>query len=89
VRPAALHGEPAITAEPLAQYAVRYDPDGRHFTAVQEEQCFVTAFQSSQPPLWEPAVGQWRRVLPLRAPLARRRRPLPAGEQPALLARAD
>jgi hypothetical protein len=60
--------------EPLAQYAVTYAPDGRHFVAVREEQCFVTAFGSPQPPLWEPADEEWLRVLPLPAPLPRRRR---------------
>ncbi len=68
--------------EPLAQYAVTYAADGRHFAAVQEEQLFVTAFQSPQPPLWEPADGEWLRVVPLPASLPRRRRIL--GEQPAL-----
>lgn len=68
--------------EPLAQYTVRYAPDGRHFAAVQEDQLFVTAFQSPQPPLWEPADGEWLRVVPLPAPLPRRRRV--ALEQPVL-----
>ncbi len=71
--------------EPLAHYAVTYAPDGRHFAAVREEQLFVTAFQSPQPPLWEPGEGEWLRVLQLPAPLPRRRRRA-VGEQPALFA---
>jgi len=79
----------AYSAEPLAQYAVTYAPDGRHFAAVREEQLFVTAFGSPQPPLWEPADGEWRRVLPLPAPAPRRPRRLSSGEQAALFALAD
>jgi hypothetical protein len=36
---------------PLAQYAVTYASNGRHFRAVCEEQLFVTPFGSPQPPL--------------------------------------
>jgi transposase len=87
-----LTGEQVLLAysdEPLAQYAVTYAADGRHFAAVREEQLFATAFQSPQPPLWEPGDGEWLRVLPLPAPLPRLpRRPL-GGEQAALFALAD
>ncbi len=79
----------AYSGEPLAQYAVTYAPDGRHFATVQEEQLFVTAFQSPQPPLWEPREGEWRRVLPLPAPSPRVPRRPPSGEQTALFALAD
>ena len=72
--------------EPLAQYAVTYAPDGRHFAAVREEQVFVTPFQSPQPPLWEPGEGEWLRVLQLPASLPRQRRRTPVGEQPTLFA---
>ena len=75
--------------EPLAQYAVTYAADGRHFAAVREEQRFVTAFQSPQPPLWEPGDGEWLRVLPLPAPLPRLPHRPPDGEQAALFALAD
>ena len=71
--------------EPLAQYTVTYAPDGRHFAAVREEHLFVTAFQSPQPPLWEPHEGEWVRVLPLPAPLPRRQQRI-VGEQSALFA---
>jgi hypothetical protein len=74
--------------EPLAGYTVTYAADGRHFTAVREEQRFVTPFASPQPPLWEPAEGEWLRVIPVPAPSRRRRRP-PVGEQPALFALAE
>jgi hypothetical protein len=70
--------------EPLAQYTVTYAPDGRHFAAVREEQRFVTAFQSPQPPLWEPAAGEWLRVLQVPAPRPRHRRRSAAGTQPGL-----
>ena len=74
--------------EPLAQYAVTYARDRRHLRTVREERRFVTPFQSPQPPLWEPAEGEWLRVLHLPAPRPRRRRLL-AGAQPALFALAD
>ncbi len=72
--------------EPLAHYAVSYAADGHHFTAVREEQLFVTAFQSPQPPLWEPGEREWLRVLPVPAPIPRHHRRPPTGEQPALFA---
>lgn len=75
--------------EPLAQYALTYAPDGHHFAAVREEQLFVTAFGSPQPPLWEPGEGEWLRVLPLPASLPRLPRRPPHGEQAALFALAD
>jgi putative transposase len=86
-----LTGEQVLVSysdEPLAQYTVSYARDGHHFTAVRDEQLFVTAFQSPQPLLWEPAAAEWLRVLPLPAPLPRQPRP-PVGEQPALFALAD
>lgn len=79
----------AYSDEPLAQYTVSYAPDGRHFAMVQEDQLFVTAFGSPQPPLWEPAAGEWRRVLGLPAPLPRHPRRLATGEQATLFALAD
>ncbi|MGD9510659.1 MAG: hypothetical protein AB7X49_19130 [Geminicoccaceae bacterium] len=74
--------------EPLAQYAVTYARDRRHRKSVREERLFATPFQSPQPPLWEPAAGEWLRVLQLPAPLPRRRRRR-VGEQPALFALAQ
>jgi hypothetical protein len=74
--------------EPLAQYTVTYAPDGRHFAAVREEQLFITAFQSPQPPLWEPEEGEWLRVRLLPAPVRRQHRRSPVGEQPVLFALA-
>jgi putative transposase len=75
--------------EPLAQYVVTYALDGRHFAAVREEQLFNTAFQSSQPPLWEPREGEWLRVLQLPASRPRRPHRSPAGEQLLLFAAAE
>ena len=70
--------------EPLAHYAVRYARDRHHLRAVREERLFVTPFQSPQPPLWEPAEGEWLRVLQLPAPRPRRSRPRAVGEQGVL-----
>ena len=75
--------------EPLAQYAVTYAADGRHFAAVQEEQLFVTAFGSPLPPLWEPGEGEWLRVMPLPAPRPRLPRRPPHGARATLFALAD
>ena len=72
----------------MAQYAVTYARDRRHLRTVREERVFVTPFQSPQPPLWEPAEGEWLRVLQLPAPLPRRPRRA-VGEQPVLFALAD
>lgn len=74
--------------EPLAQYAVTYARDRRQLRAVRKERRFATPFQSPQPPLWEPAEGEWLRVLRLPAPLPQRPRPV-VGEQLALFALAD
>ncbi len=74
--------------EPLAHYTVTYAPDGRHFAAVREEQLFITAFQSPQPPLWEPEEGEWLCVRLLPAPVRWQHRRSPVGEQPVLFALA-
>jgi transposase len=74
--------------EPLAQYAVTHGRERRQLRTVREERLFVTPFQSPQAPLWEPAEGEWLRVLRLPAPLPRRPRPV-VGEQPTLFALAD
>jgi transposase len=71
--------------EPLAQYAATYARDRRHLKAVREERLFLTPFQSPQPLLWEPAEGEWLRVLQLPTPQPRRRRRV-VGEQPTLFA---
>ena len=75
--------------EPLAQYAVTYARERRHFRTVRDERLFVTPFQSPQPPLWEPVGGEWLRVLRLPAPLPRRPRRTGVGEQPVLFALAE
>ncbi len=74
--------------EPLAQYAVTYARDRRHLRTVREERLFVTPFQSPQPHLWEPAEGEWLRVLQLPALQPRPRRRA-VGEQPALFTLAN
>ncbi len=70
--------------EPLAHYTVRYARDRHQLQAVREERLFVTPFQSPQPPLWEPAEGEWLRVLRLPPPRPRRPRPRAVGEQRVL-----
>ena len=67
--------------EPLAHYTVRYARDRHQLRAVREERLCVTPFQSPQPPLWEPAEGEWLRVLRLPPPQPRRPRPRTVGEQ--------
>ncbi len=80
-----LHLVVAYSDEPLAQYAVTFARDRRQLRMVREERLFMTPFQSPQPPLCEPAEGEWLRVLRLPVPLPRRRRRV-VGEQPALFA---
>lgn len=70
--------------EPLARYTVRYARDRRQLRTVREERLFVTPFQSPQPPLWEPAEGEWLRVLRLPPPPPRRPRSRVVGEQRVL-----
>jgi len=49
--------------EPLAQYQVRYQPDGSHLLAVEQPQVFETVFRSPQLPLWELSDEEWLKVL--------------------------
>ena len=53
-----------------------------------EERQFVTPFPSPQLPLWEPAEGEWLRVLQLPAPLPQRSRRAVV-EQPLLFTLAN
>ncbi len=59
--------------EALAQYTVAYQPDKRHFTAVEEPRLFETPHRSPQPFLWELGDGEWLKVL--RVPAYAPRRP--------------
>ncbi len=55
----------AYADEPLAEYRVRYQPDRKHLLDVAEPRLFETPFRSPQPPLWEPADGEWLKALRL------------------------
>jgi hypothetical protein len=72
--------------EPLAQYAVTYQPDQRHLRTVEQPRLFETAFRSPQLPLWEPSDAEWLKTLPLPAAAHRRRRPSAGGVQAPLFA---
>lgn len=49
--------------EPLAQYSVAYESDGRHFKGVTPRQAFETRYRSAQLSLWELDSGERLRVL--------------------------
>jgi putative transposase len=74
-----LYGETLMLAfsdEPLAQYAVEYEPDRWQLRDVRPRQLFETQFQSPQLVLWELGDGEWLRVLHVPNQL---RRPQSAG----------
>lgn len=66
----------AFADEPLAQYAVTYQPDQRHVVQVTEQQLFETPYRSPQLPLWEGRANDWLTVIRL-LPYAARRRSSP------------
>jgi hypothetical protein len=74
---------PALSIDQAVQYAGRNARDRRHFRTVTEERRFTTPFGSPQAPLWEPAEGEWLRVLPV-PPAGPRRQRRVVGEQPPL-----
>ena len=59
--------------EPLAQYAVTYQPDQHQVASVTEQQVFETPYRSPQRPLWEGRPEDWLTVIRLQ-PYAPRRR---------------
>ncbi|MCC6626974.1 MAG: helix-turn-helix domain-containing protein [Chloroflexi bacterium] len=63
--------------EPLAQYTVTYQPDGRHLRTVAEPRLFDTPFRSPQAPLWELSDAEWLKALRLPARPPRTKRPVP------------
>jgi len=68
--------------EALAQYRVRYQPDRRHFTAIEEPRLFATPHQSPQLSLWEFGEGEWLKVLRLEGYAPRKRRANDPGQEP-------
>jgi putative transposase len=61
-------------AETLAQYRVRYEPDGHHLRDVAAPRLFRTGHRSFQLPLWELADAEWRKALRLPVSVRRPRR---------------
>ena len=74
-----LHGD-ALTVEyqetPLARYAVRYQPDKKHFKAIPDARRFETPYGSLQGRLWELDDSLWQlaKRLPDYAPRRKRRK---------------
>jgi len=58
--------------QPIAQYAVAYQPDHTHLRAVTDPRLFETQYRSPQLPLWELGDGDWLKILWL-GPYAPRR----------------
>jgi hypothetical protein len=81
-----LYGEHLTVAfadEPLAQYAVTYQPARCHLRTVANPQLFETPHRSPQPPLWALGTGEWLQVLRVPA-YASRKRQRGTDTQPAL-----
>lgn len=68
--------------ETLAQYRVRFSPDGHHFREVREPRLFETRYRSRQLALGELDDVTWRKAVPARPYAPRRRRP--EKDQPVL-----
>ena len=62
--------------EPLAQYAVQYQPDDKHLRAIGEPHHFETSYRTPQLALWQSEAVEWHLVtrLPDYAPRSRKRR---------------
>ena len=74
-----LYGETLLlefSDEPLAQYSVTYESDGRHLKDVQPRQLFETQYRSPQLALWELGDGDWLKVLRVLQPISRQKREL-------------
>jgi putative transposase len=48
--------------EPLAQYAVKYQPDHKHFTEIHNVRLLDTQYRSPQLMLWQPGEVEWHLV---------------------------
>lgn len=62
--------------EPLAQYAVQYQPDDKHLRAIGEPHRFETNYRTPQLDLWHSEAVEWHLVtrLPDYAPRTRKRK---------------
>jgi transposase len=60
--------------EPLAQYAVEYEPDHQHFKAVQNTRLLDTQYRSAQLELWARGEVEWH-LVKRELPYARHKRP--------------
>jgi putative transposase len=75
----------AFADEPLAQYAVSYQPDQRQLTSIAEQQLFETPYRSPQLPLWEGRLADWLTVILLPPYAPRRSMAQPIARQARLL----
>ena len=75
----------AFADEPLAQYAVTYQPDQRHLAQVTEQQLFETPYRSPQLPLWDGRADDWLTVIRLPPYAPRRPQPDRRTEQSRLI----
>jgi len=69
--------------EPLAAYALKYAPDGRHLAEVTEPRLYETPHRSPQQLLWEDADAGWLKMVRVPTYAPRRRRAV-AGVQGCL-----
>jgi hypothetical protein len=68
--------------EPLAQYAVKYQPDHKHFTAMQNVRLLETQYRLPQLMLWQAGEVEWHLVQRDPERLRRRRPPITARQLP-------
>ncbi len=69
--------------QPLSQYKVKYQSDGRHLREIARPRLFETRYRSVQPHLWDLGDGEWLKVFRVPEYAPRRRHEL-VGEQGAL-----
>ena len=74
----------AFADEPLAQYAVTYQPDQRHLVQVTEQHLFETPYRSPQLPLWEGRADDWLTVIRVPPYAPRRSKPEAVTQQTRL-----
>ena len=67
-----------FTDQPLAQYAVEYEPDWRRLRAITDLRLFETQFRSRQQTLWQLGEDEWVKVVrvPMAFPRRRRHNPI-------------
>lgn len=82
----AVPGNPTVefADQPIAQYAVAYQPDHTHLLSVTDPRLFETQYHSPQLPLWKWGDGEWLKILWLGPYAPRRRKRAVVGTQLAL-----